>query len=246
MSNRGGSPSPSRPWYDVRPTPSVEIAVADVIEPLGSGDFLVPANSNTCWFRLPVYGGRVHVVCVPLSGNLSDAGVYQIDVDDLYSTPGVFTFEGGGDFGTADFACTLNGRGLTIEVTNWPACAAVVTCEGKFVARLLFGSSSQRETLSSLPVPYCGIDADGYDCMLDVEEGAVYLTCLPESYYGVRGFNLAENASIAPFVDGGDAHSGVDCTKVGGLYGIDVTIPDISFDDCYLFNAGFWLYVLEV
>lgn len=245
--SQGSSPTPSTHWYDRRPAPVATLLYDEnFYQPLGNGDFIGQRTSIISYLRLEKWGGTVNIICIPISGNVAEGAAYQININTQYANPGTFVFQGDGDFLGNELTCSLSEEGLAFSLANMPACVAVITYDGEFVARIFYGTSSQVDDLAALPIPFSGAYADGRVGIMDVESDGVYLSVEPAGTIKVFGFNLADSGAITPFVEGDEASSGVDCDVVGGEYGIEVTMPDVSFDSCWLFRAGFWLQIVEI
>lgn len=256
MSNGGGSPRPTRKWYDVRPTPLAgTLFDPDAFVDLGNGDYrgLYYNQSLVSLVHVPVHTGTISLTCVPLSGDLSAGRVFAIDVEAMYSEPGVFKSEGGNGIAANVMECVLGGSGVDIRLFNLPKCAILVAWEAEFIGRLLFGEESDVAALSALPLVYGSAAEDDYPYAPWVEEGdKVYLYLNPFDYssFKVFGFNLmpAEGTPLTqrPSVRGLEAGSGVACPVVGGLYGMEVSMPDITFAEVWFYYLDWWLCVAEV
>lgn len=249
-------PSPAGHWYDVRPTPMAgTVFDPEALVDLGNGDYrgLYYNQSLVTILHLPVHTGTISLTCVPLSGDLSAGRVFAINVDDMYGEPGVFKTEGGSGIAADVMECVLGGSGVDIRLMNLPKCAILVAWKAQFVARLLFGTESDIAALSAIPLVYGSLAGEDYPYAPWVEEGdKVYLYLNPFEYttFKVFGFNLmpAEDTplTLRPSVRGLEAGNGVACPVVGGLYGMEVSMPEITFAEVWFYYLTWWLSVAEV
>lgn len=247
-------PTPAGHWYDRAPRSiGFENTTEDMVD-LGNGDWkcyhVLSATATT--IQIERWSGNIYLVCVPQDG-LSKARVFNIPIESQYTNPGYFDSLGDDSFPDDIFTCELNGRGLFINFVNVPNCAMAITAGSDFVCRILWGSGdTQIETVRALPLPYAGIYPinetypEGGDTFLTVED-VVYLNMSVEAgdTFGVYGFNLV-NERVSPKVVGGEASSGIPCDVVGGDYGVDVTVPDTGFENCWFLDLTWWLKVAEI
>lgn len=212
---------------------------------LGNGDYRGYTGPIETIIRIKKWEGQVHLICVPKDGDLSAGRVFQIKINNQYQHQGDFQSCGGSSIVSGIMHCSLDQQGLALYLSNVPKCTMVITHEGEFVARIMFGTESEIPTLRALPVPFSGEYTDGTVGIMDVEDDYCFLCVVPEDTIRVYGFNLL-NENVTPKVVGDEASSGVMCDVVGGDYGIDVTMPPVDFEHCYIFDEDYWLEVAEL
>ena len=260
MSNRGGSPSPSRHWYDVRPTPlSIETTFdSDAFVDLGNGDYRgsLYGTSSPSHVSLGVNSGTISLTAVPLEDSvqsaIGSARVFTIDVDYLQSHPHAFETAGGNVVPSDALECSFGYGVVSLSLRSLPKCAIVVAWEGQFIGRLLFGDEEDVAALSALPLVFGSQAGELLPSAPSIDNSRAYLDLNPSVYssFKVFGFNLmpAEDAPLflRPSVKGGAAGGGVACPVVGGLYGMEVSVPEVGFNELWFYDGYWWLRVSEV
>lgn len=212
---------------------------------LGNGDYRGYTGPIETTIKIKEWDGLVHLIFVPKDGDLSKGRVFHIDINTQYQDQGAILSAGGSGVSSGIVTCSLDSTGLNIALANVPKSTCVITHDGEFVARILFGDEGEVNTLKALPVPFGGEYSDGRVGIFSVEGNDVFLSIVPEDTIKVYGFNLLDE-DVTPKVVGDEASSGVMCDVVGGDYGINVTMPPVDFDNCYIFEKGYWLEVAEI
>lgn len=242
-------PAPAGNWYDRRPEAMGIAHGAGVIE-LGNGDYRCSAvlSSSPTNFTLQKWSGYVYIICVPISGALQSGRVFYISINDQYHNPGQFNTYGSGSIPT-DLTVELSSSGLNLQFRNMPKCTVVMAYGTELIGRFMWGEESDLSALRRVPVLWGGQDADGLYSPLQLED-RVYLGLNPTGTFRVFAFNFYPQDSwpsdCRPIVKGDEAGSGELCDVVGGDYGIEVTVPDISFETCWLLDLDWWCGVAEI